>query len=303
MLPNLNVNESSDGGVMSDREGGTLYATVRGAGAPVILLHGLFGMGSNLGALARALEPAYEVHQLDLPNHGRSYWSARMDITEMADAVSRYIQQHLSGRVPRVAGHSLGGKVAMQLALSHPEQVAALVMADIAPLSYAASHANVFAAIGAVRDAPPSSRKDAATLMTAHVEEEGVRQFLLLSLKRDRDGLYRWRFNVEGLQENYAEMLRAPLGGPFLGPALSIYGALSAYVGATGEVATRALFPSAQFHVVADTGHWLHAEKPEAFNLQVLHFLKTAEQELAVRDDDTQAHKHPETETKGRAQL
>lgn len=255
---------------MSDKK---LHASVSGEGPPVVLLHGLFGMGSNLGGLARALHHSYQVHQLDLPNHGRSFWSPRADVQMMSDAVGAYLSRHFGDQPVALVGHSLGGKVAMQLALSNPQQVQALVAADIAPVEYTGSHANVFDAIAAVQEAAPTKRSAAGVIMEPHVDEPGVVQFLLMSLKRGDDGIYRWRFNAQALREGYSELLKAPSGGSFAGPALSIYGTQSSYVAERGREAMRQFFPQTMFYPIEGTGHWLHAEKPQEFNAQVLNFL------------------------------
>jgi esterase len=241
----------------------------------VLILHGLFGMGSNLGGIARVLAEAYEVHQLDLPNHGRSEWAAEMSLPLLASAVSAYIDGLGVDRV-HVLGHSLGGKVAMQLAMDFPHRVERLVVADIAPVAYEPSHDAVFAAIGAVAAGRPQSRAEAAELLRAHLREEAVVQFLLLSLRRDSAGYYLWRFNAEGLRRDYARILQAPQGSGFGGPVLMIHGAESSYVTAAGKEAARAFFPELQCEAIAGTGHWLHVEKPAEFNAAVWRFLASA---------------------------
>ena len=256
-------------------DGADLYTQVSGAesGPDVLLLHGLFGMGSNLGALARALADRYRVHQIDLPNHGRSPWEDVSTIATLAAAVAAYARTATPGPYS-LLGHSLGGKVAMQLALSAPEQLRALVVADIAPVSYPPSHDRVFAAIRAVDAVAVASRAEARAIMERHVDEAAVVQFLLLSLARDDEGRYRWRFNWRALEENYTSLREAPAAAePCPAPALFVYGALSAYVGEAGIAAARQLFPAAQFERLEGAGHWLHAEKPQAFNDAVRHFL------------------------------
>ena len=250
----------------------TLYASVKGSGPPLVLLHGLFGMGSNLGGVARALAERFEVHQLDLPNHGRSPWMAPVSLSAMAAPVHDYVREYCAGSA-RILGHSLGAKVAMQLALSHPRAVTALVVADMAPVAYPPAHEAVFAAIRAVAGAAPSSRGQAAAILREHLEEEAVLQFLLLSLKRVEDGVYRWRFNVKALAENYADLRAAPAGNPYRGDTLFVYGANSTYMPEAGRAAAKAFFPAAEFARIEDTGHWLHAEKPQAFNALVGRFL------------------------------
>lgn len=257
-----------------------IHSSSIGEGPPVVLIHGLFGSGSNLGGLARALADRFRVIQLDLPNHGRSAWVADMDISSLAEAVAAFLQSEVESPVTLI-GHSLGGKVAMQLALVHPQLVRALVVADIAPVAYQASHEAVFAGIAAVAGATVGDRREAAALLSEYIVEEGVIQFLLLSLKRDATGAlkkgagYRWRFNAEALQRNYPNLLLAPVKGTWHGPAFFLFGADSSYLSPRAERAAREYFPAAKIDKIEGTGHWLHAEKPEQFNQRVMDFLTT----------------------------
>ena len=129
-----------------------IHSTVAGTGPDVVLIHGLFGMGSNLGALSRSLQDRYRVHSVDLPNHGRSDWLPSADIPGMARALLDWMDGEGLHSLALV-GHSLGGKVAMELALTHPLRINALVVADIAPVAYPASHQAEFAALTAVAKA------------------------------------------------------------------------------------------------------------------------------------------------------
>jgi len=250
-----------------------LYSSRIGTGPDVVLLHGLFGMGGNLGALARALQGSFCVHSLDLPNHGRSDWMENMSIDSLAAAVQAWLRRE--GIVEAsLVGHSLGGKVAMRLALDDPQQVARLVVADIAPVAYPAHHDEVFAALAAVAELAPSSRRAAETCMAQFIDEPGVRQFLSLSLKRDADGAYRWRFNLEGLQRNYAAVREELLAEQaFSKPVLFVKGELSDYIQPQHRATIESLFPHAQLKMLPGCGHWLHAEQPRLFNAVVQRFL------------------------------
>jgi esterase len=270
MVTNLDENQE-----LSKPEEGAeqvLHAVVTGEGPPVVLLHGLFGMGSNLGAVARALADGFQVHQLDLPNHGRSSWQSTMDLASLTRAIACYIDVNVTDSA-YVLGHSLGGKVAMQLALTRPALVRALVVADIAPVAYPGTHDAVFAAIAAVTAAAPASRAAAGLVMREYIEEPGVVQFLLLSLQRGPKGDYVWRFNAQGLREGYDSLRAAPTGVAYAGPALFVYGVESVYVDAVGMAAASRLFSQARFTGIEGTGHWLHAEKPGEFNAEVKKFL------------------------------
>jgi esterase len=250
-----------------------LHTAVKGAGPDVVLLHGLFGAGNNLGALARSLADRYTVHSIDLPNHGRSGWIVPADLTVMADCVSHWVDGQ--GLAPvSVVGHSLGGKVAMELALSRPELIRSLVVADIAPVAYPPSHEAVFAALSAVVATPCASRQEAADRMAAHLAEGEVIQFLLGSLYRAADHGYRWRFNLEGLRSDYHALRAAPAAtGPYPGPVLFVKGGESAYLQSSHRERINALFPLSSLKVIAGCGHWLHVEKPQLFNRLVSRFL------------------------------
>lgn len=250
-----------------------VFDSVAGDGPDVVLLHGLFGMGSNLGALSRALQDHYRVHSLDLPNHGRSAWTESMALPDLAAAVQGWME-HRDLAMAHVVGHSLGGKVAMQLALDAPYRVDALVVADIAPVAYPASHEAVFAALAAVDGAGCRSRAEAGKLMAEHLQEDGVIQFLLLSLQRNDADEYHWRFNHKVLLERYADVrAEVALQPPFNNRTLFIKGAESRYIQEEHWPAIQARFPQAELAEMSGCGHWLHAEQPALFNKLVLSFL------------------------------
>jgi len=251
-----------------------LYASRSGQGPPVLLLHGLFGSGANLGALARALQDRFTVFSLDLPNHGRSGWLEEGGLAAMAGAVAGWMQHH-GLRTAALVGHSLGGKVGMELALRRPALVRALVVADIAPVPYPAHHDEVFAALDAVAAADCRSRQEAAELMGRHLAEPAVIQFLLTSLQRAEGGVYRWRFNLAGLQRDYRMVRDAPdPAAPYRGPVLFVKGGASDYIREAHRTHILALFPRAGVKVMPGCGHWLHAERPALFNGIVRRFLE-----------------------------
>ncbi|MCP5130736.1 MAG: alpha/beta fold hydrolase [Pseudomonadales bacterium] len=250
-----------------------MHHTHSGEGPPVVLLHGLFGSGNNLGGLGRALQDSRSVYAVDLPNHGRSGWQGDATLATMADSVGNWMS-HQGIMRAQFVGHSLGGKVAMQLALAQPRLVSAVVVADIAPVDYPPGHDSVFAALDAVAAGRCVSRSAAAELMSVHLQEQQVIQFLLTSLRRDADGLYRWRFNLEGLKRGYAAAWARPgAAGTYPGPVLFIKGGESNYIREEHRSHILSLFPQATMKIMPGCGHWLHAERPSLFNSLVRRFL------------------------------
>jgi esterase len=254
-----------------------LHVRRAGEGPPVVLLHGLFGSGANLGTLARSLRDRFSVYSPDLPNHGRSAWLEAPDLSAMADALRRWMTaEGLQGA--HLVGHSLGGKVAMQMALEEPARVLSLVVADIAPVEYPPRHDGVFTALAAVADGHCASREAAAGLMARYIEDERVIQFLLSSLERGEGDSMAWRFDLRGIESAYRSLSAAPQGGdPYPGAVLFIKGGASDYIQEAHRETIRRLFPAASVTVMPECGHWLHAEKPQLFNGIVGRFIEANE--------------------------
>ena len=249
-----------------------LHARTSGQGPDIVLLHGLFGQGSNLGSVSRALMSDFRVHCLDLPDHGRSSWLTEASLVSYAAAVSEWMQ---SNALPsaHVLGHSLGGKVAMELALTTPERVGKLIVADIAPVTYTEQHLQILEALQQVVDRRCETRAEAEAVLCEVIEDPGVVGYLLMNLER-ADGACRWRFNLTGLTDAYGRLRQAPSeAAPFQGPALFLQGGNSAYIQAAHEHEIRRRFPDSQLATVQDAGHWLHVDQPDQFNGAVRTFL------------------------------
>jgi pimeloyl-ACP methyl ester carboxylesterase len=264
------------------------------AGPRVVFVHGLFGQGKNWTTIARGLSDRHRVTLLDLPNHGHSPWTDRVDYLDMAELVATELE-HL-GEPVTLVGHSMGGKVAMQLALRRPELLRALVVVDVAPVSYPPTggrtddpdeEASPFAAyIEAMRamdlDAV-QTRDDADAALRSAVPSRMVRSFLLQSLVREgpgTDGGWRWRLNLELLERDLGELRGfpdPPPGASFDGPVLWIAGANSAYVLPGDRPHMDALFPATRLVRIKNAGHWVHSEQPEIFLETLRRFLDAVE--------------------------
>ena len=243
-----------------------LNHTITGSdtGLPVLLVHGLFGQGRNLNALARRLSETRRVVTVDLRNHGDSSWDVDHSYRAMADDLAQVIGD-LGGKVD-LAGHSMGGKTAMVLALTQPELIRKLVVMDIAPIAYRHTQTGFIDAMEAL-DLPAIDRRSAADkAMAEHIDEPGIRAFLLQSLDLKADPP-RWRLNLPVLREQMALIIGWPEDlprGAFEGPVLEVMGEESRYVSEERQAALREYFPQARIVRVKGAGHWLHADAPEA---------------------------------------
>ncbi len=251
----------------------TLSSQVTGQGAPLIILHGLFGSGRNWGSIARALGDLREVHALDLRNHGASPWSEAMDYQLMAEDVAGYMAAR-GWDGADILGHSMGGKTAMQLALTQPERVRRLVVVDIAPVSYIReSFPEYIDAMRRVDLGRISRRAEVDALLAPTIHDPSLRAFLLQNLVSEH-GRFHWRLNLAGIAPNLPAIIAFPNHhDPFGGPTTFLAGERSDYIRPRDEEAMRRLFPHSKLIEIGQSGHWPHAEQPERFLHLVRHAL------------------------------
>lgn len=247
----------------------------KGNGFPTLLIHGLFGSLENLNGLAKALEEDREIIAVDVRNHGRSPHADSMSYLEVINDFVALLDE-LNIDCVEVIGHSMGGKIAMLLALLHPHRVSKLVVLDVAPITYDARHNKIFDALLSVKLDQIDGRKDADDILAQSISEAGVRQFLLKSLHKDDQGAYAWRFNLNTLNQRYDDIVSFPeLDTHFDGPTLFVKGALSDYILPEHRPQILRYFPNSKARVISGTAHWLHAEKPQMVNQSVRDFLLT----------------------------
>ncbi len=255
----------------------TLHARVFSsdeAAPPLVLLHGLFGSWENLGSLAKGLSADYVVHALDLRNHGRSPHTDAMNYTLMAQDVLAYMQAQGLEKA-HIVGHSMGGKTAMQLALIAAEKVMSVIAIDIAPVTYPPGHLDILEGLRTLPLHEITSRHEADVHLKAFVPELPVRQFLLKNLVKSGMTGFAWRMNLAAIDRQYNEVrIGVDAHLPFTGPILFIKGGHSDYIDRSHQPHIERLFPGAQLRVIPNTGHWLHAEKPETVLQICLRFLQ-----------------------------
>jgi len=243
------------------------FRTYGDPGQPaIILLHGLFGSSANWGTVARQLSQKYQVLVPDLRNHGQSPHDPDSSYEAMVADVLRLLDVEGINEATLV-GHSMGGKVAMHLALNHPERVSGLAVVDMSPVSYTHDFDDVVKGFHAVDLAAIRNRSDADAQMAASVSLAGVRAFLLQNLVKRPDG-WAWRLNIDALAAAQAEITGFPsqaADAVFERPVCFIHGELSDYVTPAHEAEIRRLFPAATLCPVAQAGHWVYAEQPQGF--------------------------------------
>lgn len=250
-----------------------LFTRVRGEGPVLLMMHGLFGSADNLGGIARILEEDFRVISVDMRGHGRSPHGGDISYPHMAADAARVLDAHGVDSA-FVFGHSMGGKTAMQLALSYPERVSKLVVGDISPVAYPRHHERILEGMQAVAAAAPGSRAGAEELLAPYVDEPEVLSFLLTNWRRREGGdAWGWRLDLDGIVKDYQNLMAGNEGAPYAGPVLFLRGGDSDYIQPSHREAVLALFPAAEVRTITGTGHWLHAEKPDLVARTIRKFL------------------------------
>ena len=251
-----------------------MFSRIEGKGKPLIIIHGFLGMSDNwksLGSLYAA--EGFQVHMLDLRNHGKSFHSDEFNYTVMSNDVLEYCQHYNLTNVS-IIGHSMGGKVAMLFATTYPELVEKLIVADIGSKYYAPHHQDILAGLNAVDFSAKPDRAEVEETLYPFIPDFGTRQFLMKNLYWIEPGQLAFRFNLPVFNakiETIGEAL--PEENHFDKPTLFIRGGNSKYILESDLPEIQKHFPNFKLEIIPNVGHWLHAENPNLFFEETARFL------------------------------
>ena len=251
-----------------------LFSRVYGKGSPLIIIHGLFGMSDNWNTLGKKFSENFEVHILDLRNHGRSPHSDQFNFDVMCDDLRVYIEDNKLTDI-NILGHSLGGKVAINFAFIFPDKIQKLIVVDISPRKYNTDfHQNILSILYKIDIESLENRKDIDHILSLHIEEVSIRQFLAKNLYRNSNRKFSWRFNLEILLEKLSNIQNADfLDGVCNVNTCFIKGGNSNYILDSDVPLIESYFSDFKIVTVDEAGHWVHAESPEKFYHETMSFL------------------------------
>jgi len=242
-----------------------------GQGKPLVMLHGLFGFSDNWQTHAKKLAEYFQVTIVDLRNHGHSPWSEEFSYGLMVQDLQELFKD-LNIESPILLGHSMGGKLAMHYDAAFPNFLEKIIVVDMGVKAYPPHHAHILAAIHAIDLSEMSARSEAEAILKTFIDSDGIRQFLLKNLYWEEKGKLAWRVNFPVLEASMPDILSALPAHESFTSALFIRGLLSNYMLDDDMERIEAYYPDVQFASIANAGHWVHAEAPEAFIDAVLSF-------------------------------
>ena len=251
-----------------------LHSNIIGEGHPFIILHGFLGMGDNWKTLAKQFSGlGFELHLVDQRNHGRSFHDTEFNYEVLASDLLNYCQHHdLKDCI--LLGHSMGGKTAMLFATLYPKLVSNLIIADIAPKFYPVHHDAILEGLTSLNFQTINTRKEADLQLSNYVQEAGTRQFLLKNIYWVSPGVLGLRINLPALKTHVSEVGEAlPPSLSYVKECLFLRGDKSEYISLQDEGLIKSQFPEASIKIIANAGHWLHAENPVDFYESVRSFI------------------------------
>lgn len=260
-----------------------LFYRKTGNGAPLVILHGLYGSSDNWMSIARLLEDRYTVYMVDHRNHGSSPHMTSHTYSDMVQDLLEFVTQlHLEDIV--LLGHSMGGKVAMLFSLEYPKLVSKLIVVDIAPKNYTnasnfgqetTNHQFILASLSSLHPEDYTSRKDMDNALKSTLSSSTLRAFLLKNIKRTDDGKFAWRLNLPVLSESIDQIMDgfSVKRESSDVPALFVKGQHSTYIQTDDQFFINNLFPASQLVTLPNTGHWVHAEQPRLLVNTITYFL------------------------------
>ncbi len=249
-----------------------LHYRVLGEGAPLLIVHGLFGSSDNWQTLAKAWADSRKVYLMDMRNHGRSPWADEFNYQVMADDLKEFCYQHGVHQAEWI-GHSMGGKICMNLAVLNASLISRLMVVDIAPKQYPVHHDIILDGLEEAFNTHLESRKAAEDLLRKYVEEEDTLQFLMKNLYRKEDGQFAWRINVPVIDKHIERIGEGlPDKSIFEGPVCFVRGERSGYILNSDSNLIAHHFPQSELVTVPNAGHWVHAEQPAALDEHVRSF-------------------------------
>ena len=251
-----------------------LHSQIIGTGTPFIILHGFLGMSDNWKSHGKNFAAqGYQMHLIDQRNHGRSFHDPVFNYEAMAKDLLTYCKYHKLDQVV-LLGHSMGGKTAMEFAVTNPERVSKLIIADIAPREYDEHHQDILDALGVLDFTVINSRAEADKVLAKYVKDHGLRLFLLKNLFWIEKGQLALRVNLPVVTKQYAQVGKAlDVSAVFNKKTLFVRGDKSGYITSLDETSIQKQFPNSQIKTVSNAGHWLHAENPQQFHQIVVDFL------------------------------
>ncbi|WP_185868510.1 alpha/beta fold hydrolase [Blattabacterium cuenoti] len=243
-----------------------LYSKIFGKGNDFVILHGLFGNGNNWISFAKKIAKNFQVHLLDIRNHGYSFFTDEMDLDLMSKDLLNYINYHKL-KNPILLGHSLGGKILMHFSMQFPFFTKKLIIVDIAPKLYKKNNQKeLISILNKVNFNVIKTRNELSCFLKTHIKDIKIIEFFSKNVEKQKNGKLCFRFFLSGIEKNYDNFMFQNMKNKiYNGSVLFIRGEKSDYISLNDFSSIKKFFPKAIIKTIKNASHWVHIDNPKDF--------------------------------------
>ncbi|WP_185877372.1 alpha/beta fold hydrolase [Blattabacterium cuenoti] len=252
-----------------------LYSNIIGKGSPILVFHGLFGNGSNWISFSRNFSNEYQIHLIDIRNHGYSFYSDNMNYNIMSEDVINYIK-HYNLVNPILLGHSIGGRIVMNFSFKYPFIPIKIIIVDITNKAYTTKENNFISILKNIDFSLIKKRSDFNIYLKKFIHEKKIISFFSKCVGVNNNGKLYFRFYLYGIEKNYDILIkkRMELKKEYNGLTLFLKGENSNYISYNDYKYMNFFFPKSMFVTIKNAGHWIHIDNPIDFYKEIRFFLK-----------------------------
>ncbi|WP_341662529.1 alpha/beta fold hydrolase [Blattabacterium cuenoti] len=250
-----------------------LHSRIYGSGSPILVFHGLFGNGENWISFAKKFENNYQIHLLDMRNHGKSFVSEKMNYDIISKDILKYVYYYELNH-PILLGHSMGGKAVMKFSIKYPTIPKKIIILDISPKDYIDfNQKKLIHILKKVDFNIIHTRKDLDHFLKIWIFDLKIRSFFSKCTQKQKNGKLCFHFSLLNIEKNYDSLIKEIKNGSYYGSTLFLRGEYSNYILDKDHNDIRKLFPRYKIWTVKKSDHWIHIDNPIDFYEKINVFL------------------------------
>ena len=234
----------------------------------LFIFHGLYGRGKNWHTYSKKLSQKENqlVVTVDLRNHGGNNFEENISYILMKNDIITLFN-YLGVKNTNLLGHSMGGKLAMVIALLEPKYINKVIIADISPIEYHNNESEIINSLLSINLKLIKNRNEADDFLSKYIYQKFLRSFLLQNLELV-NGKYKWSINLKAIKKSLPDLRKFPIIkniNKFDKEVLCIYGGKSEYVERAHFKIFKKYFSNIIFHEIKNADHFLHVDNPLEF--------------------------------------
>ena len=235
-----------------------------GEGDPIIILHGLLGLSDQWIPIAKKIATHnYAVYIPDQRDHGQSGHSDEFNYSVLCSDLLEFIEAHEIIN-PIIIGHSMGGKIAMHVALNNLTPIKKLIIIDIGIKKYLPSDFSILEKLTGFDLSSFTKRADIEQSISLFINKLPLKKWILKNIRLNDNKTFEWKFNLPLIRQN-AQLIFEEIHylRKYNHPVYFFHGEYSNHLTKEDFPEIKKIFPLASFITVKNASHWLHVDNEE----------------------------------------